>query len=377
MVCWTFDKIKNYVEEKGCQLVTTQEDYIQNKLNTKSNMQFISICGHLSITTFNNFKYLNTGILCKQCRTISVAKQLKEINSNCNKSYEILNSSLEIMQEMLDKQFFFEVMNEGTLASFSIKPKDVKDNIWLPVKIKTTAQRRDSLYSYSFKVKPNYYNMPVVLFAVSDMKIWLMNGNDINLESICIGTKRSVYDKYFVKCDDLYSKLNTIYESHLFNQTLEQLNNPISKQSQLSQKYVKLREQYINFLEFKYPKYGYKEYDFVVNNLKIQEKVAVVGQKANLYVVNLQRSMSVYKAGDNDFYWIHIPETKHFYIFPENILIDNEVIGDEVTLPWLYLYPEYINKKDLNIKHEWQFDFLYSYDDLNIDKIQNIFKLPV
>lgn len=63
-----------------------------------------------------------------------------------------------------------------------------------------------------------------------------------------------------------------------------------------------------------------------------------------------------YKLGDNDFYWINVPDS-NFYIIPEKILLEDN--------------GNIINRITLNKKYE---DYYFKYDDPNIiQKLKEVF----
>ena len=81
-----------------------------------------------------------------------------------------------------------------------------------------------------------------------------------------------------------------------------------------------------------------------------------------------------YEQGDNDYYWINLPDNETFYIIPENILITKQVIssGDTVDVP-----SSIKGKKCLSfaIRNTWLNEYKYSYNEENINEIiTNYFK---
>jgi hypothetical protein len=116
-----------------------------------------------------------------------------------------------------------------------------------------------------------------------------------------------------------------------------------------------------NFLNIEMPKYHQSYYDIIINNKKIQEKVAGM-RTNNIYSCSLYRSngykkFQSYKLGMNDYYWIHIENTDIFYIFPEKILKEYDLIDNNKKYNSIYL--------NLN-KNDWYNEYQYNYN--NIDK---------
>jgi len=120
-------------------------------------------------------------------------------------------------------------------------------------------------------------------------------------------------------------------------------------------------------------------FDFKIENYNVQEKVKKIDNK-NKYVFELSknngstngiRNKSQCDIGDNDYYWLNCDNKKIFFVIPENILIDKDLIGNKngkkikfkVTL-----------QKPLHKNIKWLEPYMFNYE--NIDKIRllNLFK---
>ena len=81
----TYNDIKNTFELKECKLLTTKDDFKNNKMNGQSKYTLIAKCGHqVDNCWFHMFKYRNTGVLCKKC----IDSKKSENNINLNKNIE-------------------------------------------------------------------------------------------------------------------------------------------------------------------------------------------------------------------------------------------------------------------------------------------------
>ena len=73
-----YEDTKNEFESKGCQLLTTEEEFISNKMAGKSKYNIISSCGHQTPECYlHTFKNRNTGVLCKTCTNTRNGKKKK------------------------------------------------------------------------------------------------------------------------------------------------------------------------------------------------------------------------------------------------------------------------------------------------------------
>lgn len=383
-----YQKIHNKLLEKGCTFRWTESDFNESYKTSKSIIPIVSKCGHDTEVQCSNFMHKNTGILCKKCTLINVSKSVKGISKDyILQEYNVVKA----LQILTCAKFRFEIMTEGCLVDFAIKPNHIEDDLWLPIQLKTTLKHSHGLYSFSINKK--YKDMIVILFAIEDQKIWIFNGNDIDvIKKINIGVKSSIYSKNEVNFIHLCEYLERLYDLHRnFHLELAFLNIPISESAQKASDMNRFVETTFSMLNFKYPEIGGTIYDRIINNTyKIQDKVATCyfKKKQNnseyrempCYMVNLSRNSNIsckYKKGDNDFYWIHLPDKKGAYIFPENVLIEKGIVGCADKIRHLNLFPYHTRNQMIKnkVKNVWVNDYLYFYDSTNDkEKIQKLFE---
>ena len=105
-----------------------------------------------------------------------------------------------------------------------------------------------------------------------------------------------------------------------------------------------------------------------IDNFKIQEKVGAQSKGTNSIVFSLHKNNgrkehTTYKKGDNDFYWLNLPDKKHFYVIPEQILIDQK-------------YIDILNTKTFTVNantKSWASPYKFDYDNLDEDKLKAVF----
>lgn len=97
------------------------------------------------------------------------------------------------------------------------------------------------------------------------------------------------------------------------------------------------------------------------------------------YIVNMSRNSfktPSYKLGDNDLYWIYLPDKKGAYIIPEVKLYEAGIISDNgsnvVAIIYLYPYHSKTQMEERKVKNPWLNDHLYFYDK-DTDKIMKLF----
>ena len=124
---------------------------------------------------------------------------------------------------------------------------------------------------------------------------------------------------------------------------------PINIYQQREQKYMKLREDKMKYLQITYPEIEGQCYDLIINGYKVQDKV--IGKRSdrkNSYTISLYRNNGknnyrCYNKGDNDFYWFWYDNSSLFYVIKEEDLIklkyvqeDNDLDNKRIQLTFSY-----------------------------------------
>lgn len=376
-----YNKMKEFITLKECSLLTQFDsfDNLNNKLCAKSKLNILSKCGHESLIQYDNFKSKGCGIYCSECINKNRSSKLSNINNN------IEYDSYNIIKNLINNNFEVIKMCEGTLADLVIRPLNSNNNKWLPIQLKATQEPQvTNSNNYYFSKVNKYTNMLVICICIKDKRIWLFEGNNLkNIKCLRIGNYRSIYSSCEVNQNNLNNQLQHFYNTYeLLN--FENANTPISKQCINEQKYRKLRESKLPYINFEYPEQDGLSYDFIVNNLKIQEKVATYYYKRgklcpDTYIIHISRHKTCYKKGDNNLYWFVIPNTDLFYLVPEEILIEKGYIDNNsckllITLYPIYTYNKLINRK---ISSYWINEYLFDYNLLQQDIFIKIFETGI
>jgi hypothetical protein len=372
----TYEKLQQEIEAKECKLLTTRHDFANVVgVQSKAFYSITASCGHVNRVKYDMFKAQNCGVVCNDC---VVANNKKRFSNDTNDTKDVPKHSQDIeyegfknLRDLISPWFLVSKMVEGTLADFAIKPFNVTEDLWMPIQLKVSCGP-NNLHSnnYSFSINRDYPDMSLLLFSIADSKIWLLNGNDVlGKLSISIGAKMSKYTNFQVT--NIQEQVQSMY-NRMPLLDLKSLNVPISVCQQREQEYRRIREQALSFLTFEYPEREGTVYDFVVNGIKVQEKVATTIKKNGFMVlINRQRS-GPYKKGDCDMYWINIPDSSWFYLINERTMIDNGCVSDGTNkcILNLILYP---NGCNLQAKNKWANEYLFSYDTVTKNELLQIF----
>ena len=365
--------VQKTFEQQGCTLLTTEEEYkLQNV--RQPNYKYIAKCGHLHNVFYNVFKSRQTGVLCPPCIIVKNGKIKKEGFKDDKLKY--------IKQELVCINYFKDLISEeytvikafdGCKADVIIKPTHILENKWLGIQVKTCCK---ALKGYNFNIdNKDYTNNMILCICLEDKKMWgFLQENIQGLSKIAIGLKKSKYDKYELTFQNLIEILNKNYE--LMANEFDIINLPINIYQQREQEYYKYRESKIDFLTFTYNNMEGQVFDFKIGNLKIQEKVGgkkndrnnsfSFGLCKNNGLINKKQNQVQYSKGDNDFYWLNCDDKKHFYVIPENALIEHGYIDTEKHTIMLNISTTSIES--------WYNNFLFDYDNVDKERLINTFK---
>ena len=377
----TYEEVVQEFNIRNCKLLTSEEAFlviIQTHKHFNFKLEYIASCGHNNIVFYNVFKSRGTGLVCCSCKNKINQIKMKEkfetneipklnyIQQECN----YINKIINLLQEKFDIIKAFD----GCLVDIIFKPKNINENNWVGIQVKTTFTRR---LTYSFSINNNYKNCLILLYCCDDNATWLIPENEIgDITKISIGYKKSKYNIYKLDENILYDKLNELYFiTSKFN--FDILDKPINIYQQREQEFRKYRERIIDFIKFDYPFMEGTNYDFKINNYNIQEKVTQRGND-NRYCfqliknngkVNNKRSQIQYDIGDNDFYWLNCADEPYFFVIPEKVLIDKEIIGNKNKK----LHFKLLVKEQLHKNSEWLQPYLFHYEKLDKEKLIQMF----
>jgi hypothetical protein len=245
------------------------------------------------------------------------------------------------------------------------------DDLWLGIQVKTCCK---ALKGYNFNIdNKDYTNNMILCICLEDKKMWgFLQENIQGLSKIAIGLKKSKYDKYELTFQNLIEILNKNYE--LMANEFDIINLPINIYQQREQDYYRYRESKIDFLPFTYNDMEGQVFDFKIGDLKIQEKVGgLLKDRNNTYSFGLckhngsKKNTVQYNKGDNDFYWLNCSNKKHFYVIPENALIEHGYIDSEKHNFMFKTNPTSTNDA-------WYNNFLFDYDNVDKERLMNTFK---
>jgi len=371
-----YENVMEEFNKRGCKLLNTKEEYYEIiKTAYKSNykLNYIASCGHSHIVFYNVFKSRGTGINCPPCVNKRNGNEKKEkFNNNemsvlCNIEQEF--DFIKKMQNILQDEFEIIKAFDGCHVDVILKPKNISDDKWIGIQVKTTNNRH---LTYTFNINNHYKDCLLLLYCCEDESMWLIPENIIpNQKKLSIGFNKSKYNIYKIKKEDILNKLYELYNTTTKSE-FDTLNTPINIYQQREQNYRKFRESKIDFLEFTYDDMEGTVYDFKIGNLKIQEKVTkMIDEKScnfNLCKNNRKTHKNMqYDIGDNDFYWLNCDNKKTFFVLPEKVLIDKELIGNKKeTNNSIFLK---ITIKDiLHPKNSWLQPYMFDYENIEKDK---------
>ena len=298
-----YNKTKKNFEENNCKLLTTYEEYvdIKNKFvedkkskgvkTTTDNIRvkYIASSGHENDVAIVNFRLRKTGIICRECKN----KNVKDIMNNKyidkqNLNQHIENDSINILNKYISNKLICKRTCEGSTADIILKDTDINDDLWIPIQIKATTTK-DKFNYYSFKrIKETYKDMLIICICLYEEKIWIIPYNDIqtNTRTNITISNNSIYNKYLINNNNIKNIILGYKDKYICN-TEAHFNKPLCELQEREQEYIKKRMKYIDFLKYDVPILQNTPTDFIINDKKIQEKVAGYRKDRNTLVIGL------------------------------------------------------------------------------------------
>ncbi len=269
---------------------------------------------------------------------------------------------------------------------------------YMGIQVKTTTglvhtkrKNGNTTYSWIFSdTNKDYSGLLMYMRSLTDGESWLIPFDILNIHfkgqntRIAKTNKSTKIDWNIYKVNDK-NLLIKIYEYYLLGlqgnslislKTYEDISRPITLNHQKEQS---AREKIIPVLlqtglQFVEPKLENMIYDFILGDLKFQEKIAapknVTGFRVSLYTGTYHIP---YSQDDFDILLINLPSPheKLFYLIPMDKLIEHGIVrtGDNGGKIEMSVYPEEIveNIKS-QPKNNWQVEFLCSREDPNLVK---------
>jgi len=366
----TYQEVGKVFLQKGCKLLTTEDEFNGMKGQRNKKYKYIASCGHNHIVFFNVFKSRGTGIKCPACVCKDNGETMKEKTKD-DKIFKLRTEKNCIDYFVKEVEEFFTVVKafDGCKADIILKPKLEEEDLWLGIQVKSCESFNGS---YGFHVDNQYPDCMMLLICWEDKRMWGIPFEDIKDNvKVSIGKGVSKYSKYEINKDDIWMYIFDMY-NEIDKFPFEVLDTPVSEFQQLEKEYRKFRESKIDFLQFVYNDMEGMVYDFKVIDKKVQEKVGGLTKGSyrftlhkNNGIVDGKRCFANYEEGDNDIYWLNCRDKKTFYVIPQNILIRYGYVGNNATT------------RHFNIKakdnDEWYNEYKFDYDNVDKDRLTNLF----
>lgn len=338
----TYDKLIELFESNNCKVLTTREEF-ENFNTTKDKIKYIAQCEHEISIILHHFKGDGQGRKCKPC--LNLESRENNINNRKNdKMYcqRVEAEGNEIFTNILKDSFIVKRTFEGCIVDLYFKPNNIEDDLWLPIQMKATADK-DSQNRYMFNNNRSDYS-DLVLCCVSneDQRFWVFD--NFNIPTVRVGISKanekskSKYDIFEVMKENLVAKFKELYKTQKLI-TKKKALTPSNKSACKEIEYRIIREEKIDYLSFEYPDVQCQNYDFIINDFKVQEKLLVFENKNKGLTANLSKTLGKninksskkgpYEENDNDFYWFHVQDSPKFYILPQRVLIDDGYIKSD------------------------------------------------
>jgi len=360
-----YQTVKKRFDDKQCKLLLTEVNFDEIYINSSSSLSYIATCGHNCQTDYNHFNsYDDSGLLCKYCLNKKVSEDLKNRYSGENrlKTTKIEYEAIKYLIEILKNNFQCIKADDGCKADIIIKPLNILTDEYIGLQIKST-ENKNKRNSYNFKIaNKSYENMAIICICVNDEKIWCFENEHIKDLNILTVSQTSKYNKFELNKLNIDEYILGIYNK-LKKNSFDILNKASNLKTQQEQFYKQHRINMIDFLDFNQSDMEGTVYDFLIDDIKFQEKVGTLADNEidNVYYLSKKcgkNKSQCYEEGDNDFYWLNNKDFNSFYIIPESVLIEKNIVGRIDKIPVKFRI-----SKNANL---WTNAYEFSY--LDIDK---------
>lgn len=368
-----YEQVQTLFANYGCKLLNNEVEFEEIAKNSKKGnrkYKYIASCGHEHNVFFNVFLNRGTGIICPKCKTKkNTLLQKEKLNETQDSKISFIQQEYECIQyliNLLQKDFFITKAFDGCFVDIILKPKHINEDRCIGIQIKTTKEAR---LTYSFHLHREYENCLLLCFCNDDKNMWLFPENIIlKQKKISMGYTKSKYNIYKVNENELINRLNELYNITTQN-TFNSLNTPINVYQQREQEFRLYRETMLPYINFIDSHMEGTTYDFKINELKIQEKVAKMNNDKCIFQLcknngrkNGKNLQIQYDKGDNDLYWLNCDNKETFFVIPENILIEHKLIGNEKSTKIIKITIKEVLHKSIS----WLQPYMFNYN--NIDK---------
>lgn len=299
-------EVDQYFASQGCRLI--------ERLPT-SKVRYIAQCGHEHTTSLSTFKS-GSSRKCKQC----TIQDMKDGDWDYHKQE---GESLQTITNLVESKLEVKRTNEGCLADFLIRPIGVNTDEWAQVQLKTTGKILHG--SYRFGLKRRYPNCIIICHCVSENRFWVFRDYEVPEKGLGI-SNNGKYAHNEVLLNNLVDILIELYNTVKHIDSVVAL-TPSSPYQFTEHQYRLKRENFFAHVNFEYPLYQHRRYDFIVHGKRYQEKVASSNGGPSAFHFH-----SEYTLGENDYYFVHIPDSDYFYCIPESELIHRQKPSGRVTL---------------------------------------------
>jgi hypothetical protein len=377
----SYEKIVNSFKNHNCELIYNEAKFNEIYINADAKLEIKASCGHIHSISYHKFNRNKEHIICQNCRYKKLSeKQIIAYSEQKNYKLHLESNSVNFLENIISHSFEFKRTFEGCKADVAIKPKNINQDEWLGIQVKSTLNKiiKKNNVGYNFSICKEYENMITICIACQDKKLWIFENDDIkHIKSGLTIREKSKYNKFEANKENL---VNILLEKYLQlpKFTFDELDTPLSTTVKLEYEYKKLRENKLEFISFINNEHQGEVFDFKIGNKKIQEKVSSLrNYEIEMYMFNLHKTCGIknkngkrtrqnYKLGDCDIYWFHCKETTKFYVIPENILAEKGYVENSDGKPKNLIISK-TNKKTF-----WTKDYLFDYDNLDKDKLCKI-----
>ncbi len=365
-----YEEVVAVFQEKGCVLLSTKEEV--DSAGKLAKFRYTAKCKHDHVVFYNVFKNRGTGILCPNCVIKENCKKAKDKSQvDKNTFIKLEKQCIDYFIDMVKEEFECIKAFDGCKADMIFRPRSMQNDKWVGIQVKSTAYKN---MDYGFHLeRKKYDNLLILCMCWENKRTWMFPFEDVkNLTKITIGLKTSKYNTYELTNENMINQIHSYYCASN-KQPFDVLDTPINIYQQREKLYRQLRESKVDFLQFTNHNTEGEVSDFQCEEFRVQEKVGGIYRQGYIFYLcknngkksDKSKNFISYQKGDNDFYWLNCQDKKHFYVIPEDILIEKKKINT-AKKEYLCLTPNNLDS--------WYTKYMFDYDKIDKERLLSIFK---
>jgi hypothetical protein len=215
MVRTSYENLCVLFKSKGCDLITTKQEYDDKHMVKQDKFKYIAKCGHQHSVSVTNFMK-NSGIYCSSCANKKRLEKIKECHRETTTKVitvrEIADLFNSFIKEIdIERELEFKLTGDKySYCDFYYRHKSDLSGKWLRIQV---------TYSNTSKIEFHVNrrnNKKFIIFGIVPSNgYWIIPDDKITVSRIAISDKKGTkYDNFKIENKDILSKLKQYFYAY-------------------------------------------------------------------------------------------------------------------------------------------------------------------